>query len=293
MLPLYNLTDKHEAWYNISQDGITTVTVRSKTRLKPRAIYAGLGTLSLYLSSLGRRENWKFTPSLPIPTKVQYNERTDEGQNQIINVSVKNMLFPATGLIKSNVTGEITAPAVHFDLPHANDLWLFILRSPWFPIRIQAEKSSLTISHGSAQATAQIESINADQDKNQILRANVSVHGEGFKHVQLVMERTVGIISMQETIGSLNQEIGTFVWKPSLRAFNTMLLTFSNMGLPECLDFLKALGAQTNQRSFSGSVLENDFLLSDGPTINYTLQLIGEKHILGHEKSETKIILKP
>ena len=68
-------------------------------------------------------------------------------------------MFPASGILKNSITGEIRAPAVNFDIPHAYDLWVFPLRSPWFPLKIEVEKSPLTISYGSPRAEAQIESI--------------------------------------------------------------------------------------------------------------------------------------
>jgi hypothetical protein len=79
----------------------------------------------------------------------------EDGQSQVVNAELCNRMFPATGLIKTNVTGEMKAPAVHFDLPYAFDLWVVLLRSPWFPLKIGIEKS-LTIAHGSAQAMAEV-----------------------------------------------------------------------------------------------------------------------------------------
>ncbi len=158
-------------------------------------------------------------------------------------------MFPATGILKTNMTGEIRAPAVHFDLPHAYDLWVAILRSPWFPMRIGVEKSSLTISHSSAQATAQIERVNSNIENVESLRADVSMHGEGFKRVWVTLKRSVQRASMEETLGELTSGMETFTWKPTLRTFDTVLVTYSNMYLNQFSDFLKQLGAETHQAS--------------------------------------------
>jgi hypothetical protein len=159
MIPSYNIASGYEASHSVSQNGNTTVNVRSISPMKFRAVYLGMSSLEFMWVSSGKSSHWQFTPTLLDPTPAQYSEVTaDDGQSQIINVEIGNRMFPAAGLLKTSITGEIRAPAVHFDMPHAFDLWVFPLRSPWFPLKIGIEKSPLTISHGFAQATAQIES---------------------------------------------------------------------------------------------------------------------------------------
>ena len=154
-------------------------------------------------------------------------------------------MFPTTGLIQTNITGEITAPAVHFDLPYAYDLWVFILRSPWTPLKIGIEKSTLTISHDSAQTIAEVTSNSFNEKKS--LRADVIVNGEGFKRVYLSLRRKVNRASMEETIGEVTNGFGTFTWKPIIANFNVTLVTSSSMSLSAFLDFLKYLGVHAKQ----------------------------------------------
>ena len=150
------MTGGQEAWYNISQTGNTTVSVRSTSLMKPRAVYVGTAGLEFMWVSSGKSSHWQFTPTLLDPAPAHYTETImEDGQSQVVNVELGNRMFPATGLIKTNATGEIKAPAVHFDLPYAFDLWVVLLRSPWFPLKIGIEKS-LTIAHGSAQAMAEV-----------------------------------------------------------------------------------------------------------------------------------------
>jgi len=64
------------------------------------------------------------------------------------------------------------------------------------------------------------------------------------------------------------------------------------MYLNQFLDFLKYLGAETHAGVFSmGSYMTNNFLLSDGQAMNYTLSLVDEKVFFMHEKDETKLTL--
>lgn len=289
MTPSYNMTGGQEAWYNVSQKGNATVSVRSSQPMKPRTVYVGTASLEFMWVSSGKSSHWQFTPTILDPTQAQFTETiTENEQSQVINVELGNRMFPATGLIKTNATGEIRAPAVHFDLPYAFDLWVVLLRSPWFPLKVGVEKSPLTISHGSAQAMAEVESSNFEDRKS--LRADITVNGEGFKRVWLTLQRSTSRASIEETIGEVASGIGTFTWKPFLRTFDVVLVTSSSMSLSAFLDFLKYLGADAKQ-SLWGSYMPSEFLLCDGPAMNYTLQLRGEKHFVGHEEDKTKISL--
>ncbi len=64
------------------------------------------------------------------------------------------------------------------------------------------------------------------------------------------------------------------------------------MGQGAFLDFLKYLGAETHSSVLGfDSYVNNGFTLCDGSPMAYTLRLNGEKHIVGHERDETKITL--
>ena len=292
MVTSYNMASGHEASYSVSQDGKTTVSIRSSSTMKFRAIYVGTANLEFLWVSSGKSSHWQFNPTILDPAPAKYTQTTSEdGQSQIVNVDIGNRLFPASGLLNTNITGEIQAPAVHFDLPHAYDLWVFLLRSPWFPLKIDIEKSPLTISHGSAQATAQIESNFTNLGDIRSLRAEVSLYGEGFKRVWLTLKRSVNRATVEETVGEITSGMETFTWKPMLRNFDVVLVTYSNMYLTQFLDFLKCLGAETHQSFLTGSYMSSNFLLCDGLTIGYRLSLTGEKHLLGHERDETRITL--
>ncbi|HUK85511.1 MAG TPA: hypothetical protein VLU95_06595 [Candidatus Acidoferrum sp.] len=287
----YNLGTGPTAWYSTSQDGNVTVSVKSGSPLKPRAICVGTAILESYWINTGKTSSWHFAPKLLDPTQVQYIESTDVYQNQIITIDLGKRMFPASGFILPNLTGEIKAPAIHFDLPHAYDLWVAILRSPSSPLKIGIEKSLITISHSSAQAMAQIESGTADPEETSSLRADVSVNGEGFKKVLLSIKRSVERASFEETIGDLTNGLETFTWKPTTRTFNTILVTYSDMFMNHYVGLLQQLGAETNRNLAFRSYLPRPFVLCDGEGIDYTMRLTGDKHILGHEKDETKLTM--
>ena len=288
----YNMASGYEASYSVSQDGNTTVSVRCPSPMQFRTIYVGAASLEFMWVSSGKSSHWQFTPTIIDPTVAQYTKIiSDDGRSQIVNVDIGNRMFPAAGLLKTSITGEIRAPAVHFDIPHAYDLWVFPLRSPWGPLKIGVEKSPLTISYGSARAEAQIESSFTNLGNEKSLHIDVSVYGEGFKRVWLTLKRSVNRASVEEILGEVTNGLGSFTWKPTLSTFDVVLVAYSNMSLTQFLDFLKYLGAETHESYFTGSFTPNDFLLCDGLTIGYTLRLNGQKHFIGHEQDETRITL--
>jgi len=64
------------------------------------------------------------------------------------------------------------------------------------------------------------------------------------------------------------------------------------MGLSQFVDFLRYFGEGAHAGFFSlGDYMPSIFLLCDGPAIDYTLRLRGEKHIFCHEEDKTRITL--
>jgi hypothetical protein len=133
----------------------------------------------------------------------------------------------------------------------------------------------------------------AGQGEGESLRADLTTVGEGFSRVWLSLRRSLEEFSLDETIGETKTGIDQFTWRPTLRSLNLLLVAPSNASLTPFLDFLKFLGADA-KTSFSpwGKYLQNDFILCDGPAVDYTLSLVGEKHIIEHERDESKISLK-
>jgi hypothetical protein len=295
MTTMYNWGTGPTASLSTSQDGNTVISVKSGSPLKPKAIYMGTATLESRWVNSEKTNIWQFTPKLLDPTPLQYNEAKDDYQNQIISIEFdKKRIFPASGIIKTNLTGAINVFSVKFDLPHAYDLWVAILRSPWVPLKMHTQKSLLSISHSSTQVMAQIKSVKANSEEIPSLRADVLVKGEGFKKVWLSIKRCFQGASMEEKLGEMTNGSNTFIWKPTMRSFDTLLVTYSDMLLDHFLGLLKHLGAETQQSvSAMGSYLSNNFILCDGPGINYTLTLKGKKHILGYEEEKTTITLNP
>lgn len=276
-----NLAADQQAHYRLNENGSATITVRSKTQLKPRAIYVGEATMQCIWVSTGKSTSWQFTPTILEPKQAQYTAEMD-GQEQVFQIELPKIV-PASGLIASNVTGEIRASAVHFDLPYATDLWIFILKSSTNPLKITVDKAALNIMHTLAYVT---EEINIREDT---LRSYVTMHGEGFFGVQVNLKRRTSHSVSEEKLTEIKYGASSIVWKPVVRDFDAILTTLSAMTHSDFLELLKGFGAEINKGVFSN--LKSDFVLCDGPAIEYTLTLRGDKKYIGKEEDRTAIKL--
>lgn len=138
---VYSMVSGQDAKCIVGQDGKATVSIKSTSPMKFRGVYAGSASVQFRWVSSGRSTTWQFTPALQDPRPAQFTTSTaDDDEGQIVNVEFGDQIFPAAGLVKPNVSGAIAAPGIHFDLPHAYDLWVFLLRSPWFPLKLGVEK---------------------------------------------------------------------------------------------------------------------------------------------------------
>ncbi len=267
------------------------VTVQSLSAFKFRAAYAGTASMQFKWVSSGHSAHWQFMPTLlDDKAPARFSQRN---QGQVTTIELANRFTPAVGLIKPNVSGEILAPAIHFDIAYASDLWVFLLRSPWFPLRIGFGKSPLSISHGLAGAMAELQCCNPDFGLENQLKAYVSTRGGDFKKVRLILERRMRNAKEATVLGELTEGTAAFSWKPQVPSFDTVFTANCNMQLNKFVGFLQTLGAKRGGSLTFGSSLQGTFLLSDGPAMNYTLRLVGDKGFFGREKDETKLTLTP
>jgi hypothetical protein len=154
-----------DAKYIVGQDGKVTVSIKSTSPMKFRGVSVGSASVQFRWVSTGKNTMWKFTPTLQDPKPAQFTTSTAEDEGEIVSVEFRDRIFPASGFVKPNITGAIVAPRLHFDLPYAYDLWVFLLRLSWFPLKFGIEKMSLTVTHGSAQGTAHLSNY-ADQGED-------------------------------------------------------------------------------------------------------------------------------
>jgi hypothetical protein len=284
---IYSIETGYDIQCFPSPTGKTAISITSRSPLKYRAAYTGLANLGFNWVHTGKSTSWVFRPTLldGKPATVR-QETAQDGTNQI-TIELDRVMPPA-GFIKTNATGAIRATAVHFDFALAYDLWIFLLCSSPAPLKLGFDKPSLAIRNGSAQASAWLSSRSEEPQ----LKAEASLSGDGFTRASMVVKRSIGDFKKEEAIGEFTEGLATFTWKPVLPNLNVVLVTHSDMSLQSFLAFLRSLGVDAKGGYFSFSYLPADFILSDGPDMEYTLQLAGDKRFLGHKKDQTRLYFK-
>lgn len=283
MTTQYSMTSEHQATYTPNTDGTATVTVRSKKPLKPRAVYVGEAAMQSMWVHSGKGSHWTFMPGIAKPTQAKLSQAMD-GEDQITTVELPKIIA-TSGVVDVSGCGEIHTSAVHFDLPYATDLWVFILKSPSAPFKVTAEKPMINIAYTLAYANAQIENA-GDEDT---LRTYVTMHGEGFTNLILDIQRHTAYCKTEEILTEFKYGAAAVIWKPTIRNFDVTLTTLSGVAHGDYLTFLKSLGAEI-QSGFFGT-LKSNFVVCDGPGIEYALVLKGEKKYFGLME-ETKTAVK-
>jgi hypothetical protein len=278
-----SMTSEHQATYTLNGDGNATVTVRSKKPLKPRAVYMGEAVMQSMWVHSGKSSHWTFMPGIAAPKQANYSQVMD-GEDQITTVEM-GKIVATSGVVDVSGCGEIHTSAVHFDLPYASDLWVFILKSPKAPFKVTADKPMLNIAYTLAYTTAQVENTGDEET----LRTYVNMHGEGFTNLILSIQRHTTYCKTEEVLTEFKYGAAAVIWKPTLRNFDVTLTTLSGIAHGDYLTFLKSLGAETQNGVFSS--LKSDFVVCDGPKIEYALVLKGEKKYFGLME-ETKTAVK-
>jgi hypothetical protein len=279
----YSMTPENQATYTLNEAGEATVTVRSTKALKPRAVYVGEAAMQSMWVHSGKSSHWTFMPGIAAPKQAKYSQTMDGG-DQVTTVELGKIL-PASGVVDVSGCGEIHASAVHFDLPYATDLWVFILKSPQTPLKVTAEKPMLNMAYTLAYATAQVEN-SADEET---LRTYVNMHGEGFTNLILSIQRHTTYCKTEEILTEFKYGAAAVIWKPTIRNFDVALTTLSGVAHGDYIAFLQSLGAEIQSGVFG--TLKSNFVLCDGPEIEYSLVLKGEKKYFGLME-ETKTAVK-
>src|SRR5438046_7778069 len=148
------------------------------------------------------------------PQIIQPEEATDTGGSQTLTFTLQESM-PAAGLLRCRWEGMFLAPAIHVDVPMGRDIWIFLIRSLWFPLKPSVSKPLLSIAHDQSIASA---SINIDPTGG--LTAAVSNTGTSFKKVSLVISRRVGEFVSEEVIGVDGAGRGNRSWRPIVRCFD-------------------------------------------------------------------------
>jgi hypothetical protein len=279
-LPSYSLAGGVDASYVVSA-GKTTVVITSKDRLKHRGVQVGTGQMIFHWVQEGKTQAWRCEISMLDPVAAQAVETTGTDGGQRLEVELGNV-YPAGCILQGNMVGTLMAPAVHVDVPFGSDVWAFLVRSPWFPLTLQIDKPVLAVEHDEGRATASLDVSGAE-----MVTAQVTLDGTGFKSASLVVRRTLGSYNSNEVICEVGPGTQAFEWKPIARLFDLLLVTRGSVSEKQVADVARGLGAQISSGILGVGSVQGDFVLCDGPATSYTWLLKGHSGFLENVEDQT------
>lgn len=258
--------------------------LKSGARLQHRAIYGGTAQLLFHWVQQGKTQAWRFEPSITEPRPVQAEESSQDG-TQLLTMTLDEIL-PATGIIKNRMQGVITAPAIHIDVPWSYDIWMFLIRSPWFQLKPRIDRNTLAVEHESGRVVASMSpSVTGG------ISVELSVEGTSFKKAYVSIRRTIGQFTSDELVGEVQTGAQAFTWEPIMRSFDLCLVTHATMNESSFIDLMRGLGASVSSGLFGGGTMQGDFVLCDGPSMGYNVMLTGDSGFLEHPHDETGVTL--
>jgi hypothetical protein len=261
--------------------GKTTILISSKDRLKHKAVYVGTGQMTFHWVQEGKTQAWRCDISMVDSVAAQVAETTGTDGSQQLEVELGDV-YPAGCLLQKRMVGTLVAPAVHVDVPFGSDVWVFLIRSPWFPLKLQIDRPILTVEHDTSRVTA---SLNILGDGS--LSAQVAVDGTKFENASLVVKRALGSYSSDEAVGEVGTGTQAFAWKPIMRVFDLVLVTKGSISESNLADIARGLGAQISSGVFGAGDVEGDFILCDGPATSYIWTLKGHRGFLENVEDQT------
>ena len=283
-MPVYSLVSEVQAEYVIA-GGSPIVRLRSTGGVRYRGAYSGLAVLLFHWVQQGKTQAWRFDPSIPERQPIQPEEATNKDGSQLLTFTLRELL-PACGLLRKRWEGTFLAPAIHLDIPMGRDIWIFLLRSPWFPLKLSLKRQNLSVTTDQSLANATL-----TPGPTGTLSATISNPGSSFKKVSLIMKRKMGEFVSEELIGEVETGMAKHVWRPIIRNFDLCLETSSSMSMGDLSEIARGLGAQFSPGLFGPGSLEGDFLLCDGPLTEYSLTLRGDLGLFQRLEDSTKVDL--
>jgi len=153
-MPSYSLAGGIDATYAV-EAGTTVVTISSREQMKHRAAYVGTGQMHFHWVSEGKTQTWRCDISMVDPVETQVEEAAGGDGSQQLKVGLRDV-YPAACILQGRMMGMLMAPAIHLDIPLGTDVWAFLIRSPWFPLKLQMDKPALSVAHDTSKVTASL-----------------------------------------------------------------------------------------------------------------------------------------
>jgi hypothetical protein len=268
----YSLLPTLDAAFRILE-GEASVMVRSENRMKIKSASVGAGELRLaWLPPGSKVARWRPQPIFISQESLEFTSSDVEDGSQLYDLSLDG-IFPAFGLVKSDCSGVIRAPAVHFEPEGSPDFWVFLMHTGWLPPKPSVEVPFLSLADRGNEVNATI-----DVGNSGVVVSEVSAPERGFDRASLFMRRRLGLFAVDELVGEVARGTkSTLFWTPTLRDFGTLFIFDTGAKLGQFGGLLQQLGADVMTGSLERASLKSDFIVCDGPGIDYTLRLVGER----------------
>jgi hypothetical protein len=279
-MPSLSMAEGIDASYEVAA-GQTTVQIRSNSRLNIRAVYSGTGQMLFHWVQEGKTQVWRCDLSMLEQRQVEVKETTGQDGSQVLEVGLEPM-YPAGLMLKGRFVGALISPALHVDVPWGSDVWVFVIRSPWFPLNLQFDRASLSVKHNMSEVSATISTMAGGSATGQVV-----IGGTDFKNASLAVKRTLGFNSSEEQVCEAVPGTQPFSWNPIIRAFDLTLVVKETLTESHLVEIAKGLGAQESSGFFGPGGVEGDFILCDGPAISYSWILRGHRGLLENPEDQT------
>jgi hypothetical protein len=283
-MPALSLVDGVSAEYQVLE-GKPIIVVKSKDHIKHKSIQYGECVHAFRWVSTGKSQSWQSEVTIRNAVPAAFEETVASDGSQQLTITMGGMA-PAAGIVKERMVGQLRVPGVHIDVPWGRDVWLSLFRSPWFPLKAQLSRGQLSLTHETSTAAASI----VDQGDGRLV-FTLQVSGQDFKKASLIMKRDVGFGFSEEPIGEVVSGTGAFEWRPILREFDLLLVTHGSFSMNQLADLIQGFGGQVNKGMLSGDSVPGDFVLCDGPSVDFTVELRGDRGFLEHPSDQAELKL--
>ena len=269
-----------DAIYSVAA-GQTVITISSGSRLDYKAVTTGTGQMHFHWVQEGKTQVWRCDVSMLDSHPVQPIETPGPDGSQSLQVAMGS-IYPAGLLLKGRMEGVLFAPAVHVELPWWKNLWVFMIRSPWFPLNLKVDRPSLTVRHNASLVTASLSVSSGGMASGQI-----GFDGQDYKNATLVLRRTLGPYASEEAVSEATSGVQAFDWKPIERDFDLLLVMGSSISESHLAEISRGLGAEVSSGIFGPGGVQGDFVLCDGPMTSYSWVLRGHRGFLENDEDQT------
>lgn len=221
----------------------------------------------------------------------------DGGEPDPVSVAIDaSSKFPCSGIITRTLEGFIMAPALKLEPKKGPNVALLIVSPSDGRHGLSAEKNVLEISN--------------EESKVSVMTGGGELHcigtiSEHSKVARIILNRNPGLpvyrSGFNETLSSLKGrgEIKA-TWKPVARTFEELVLAFypsemsswglRSFGFAQVATFsFDRIAANLNAFQDGDLTKSTDYVIGDGPGVNYTLRLVLNHRLRRHAADETKL----